>query len=216
MFLKDHFAALEISPGATPEEIKHAYRRLVMVYHPDRNPGDPYAIAKFNEIREAYETLVNPAKKEQYLQQRWYHQSLGKKKTFGAITPVAVYKQLLELEQYVSRLDGYRVNHEGLAAYLKEWLNEETLDKLNSFGHESMRPEIFNVLLNICRQMPYNVLLVILPIFSRLVETHDTGKKEISNLLLKRKNAERWVKLQPLVILLLCLLICLIILLVAR
>lgn len=42
-----------------------------MLYHPDKTGADTYSAAHFNEIKEAYEVLTNPAAKEQYLQQRW-------------------------------------------------------------------------------------------------------------------------------------------------
>ena len=50
-----HFQTLGIKPSASPEEIKKAYRRLAKKYHPDVNPNDPSAAAKFINVREAYE-----------------------------------------------------------------------------------------------------------------------------------------------------------------
>jgi DnaJ-class molecular chaperone with C-terminal Zn finger domain len=70
-----------------------------MIYHPDKNPNDKYAEAQFNEIKEAYEVLTNPVKKENYLQQRWYNQSIGKRRTAETITPVSILKLVLELER---------------------------------------------------------------------------------------------------------------------
>src|SRR5690606_922543 len=52
--------------NATPEEIKKAYRKVAMQYHPDRNPGDKAAEEKFKEAAEAYEVLSDPDKKAQY------------------------------------------------------------------------------------------------------------------------------------------------------
>ena len=79
MQLKDYYKILEMEPSATLTEIKKAYRRLAQQYHPDKNSSDEYALTYFAEIKEAYEVLTNPAKKDYYLQQRWYQQSLGKK-----------------------------------------------------------------------------------------------------------------------------------------
>jgi DnaJ family protein A protein 2 len=59
------YSILEVSETATPEEIKKAYRRLSMEFHPDKNK-DPNATAKFQKISEAYETLGDPDKKKQY------------------------------------------------------------------------------------------------------------------------------------------------------
>ena len=63
MLLKDYYTILELEPSATLPEIKKAYRRLALQYHPDINPNDSYAAAQFVEIKEAYETLTIPAKK---------------------------------------------------------------------------------------------------------------------------------------------------------
>jgi DnaJ-domain-containing protein 1 len=53
----DYYAVLELAPGASPREIKAAFRRLAMKHHPDRNAGDEEAVARFRAIRAAYEAL---------------------------------------------------------------------------------------------------------------------------------------------------------------
>jgi DnaJ-class molecular chaperone len=61
--MTDSFAVLGVERTATPEQIKAAYRKLAMTYHPDRNPGDKAAEAKFKEINAAYEDLKNPGRR---------------------------------------------------------------------------------------------------------------------------------------------------------
>ncbi len=63
---RDYYEILGISRTATAEEIKTAYRKLAMKYHPDRNQGDKEAEERFKEIAEAYEVLSDPAKRERY------------------------------------------------------------------------------------------------------------------------------------------------------
>ncbi len=63
---KDYYKILGVSRNATEEEIKIAYRKLALKYHPDRNPGDKVAEEKFKEINEAYEVLKNPEKRAMY------------------------------------------------------------------------------------------------------------------------------------------------------
>lgn len=96
---------MELSPSASVDEIKKAYRRLAHLYHPDKKDNDLYAAVKFSEIKEAYEILSNPVRKDRYLQQRWYAQSMGKKIKREAVTPVNILKQMLALDKYVSKQD---------------------------------------------------------------------------------------------------------------
>lgn len=64
--MKDYYSILEIPKTSTAEEIKKAYRKMAMKYHPDKNANDTTSEAKFKEVSEAYETLSNPEKRRKY------------------------------------------------------------------------------------------------------------------------------------------------------
>lgn len=64
--MSDFYQTLGIARGASPEEIKKAYRKNAIKYHPDKNPGDAKAEAKFKEISEAYEVLSDEKKRQIY------------------------------------------------------------------------------------------------------------------------------------------------------
>ncbi|NPV55554.1 MAG: DnaJ domain-containing protein [Anaerolineae bacterium] len=66
MEYKDYYKILGVSRGASSDEIKKAYRKLAMQYHPDRNPGNKTAEDKFKEINEANEVLSDPKKRARY------------------------------------------------------------------------------------------------------------------------------------------------------
>ena len=63
---RDYYEVLEVTKTATVEEIKKAYRKKAIQYHPDKNPGDKEAEEKFKEAAEAYDVLSNPDKRSRY------------------------------------------------------------------------------------------------------------------------------------------------------
>lgn len=75
MAKRDYYEILGVSRDATPEELKKAYRKVAMKYHPDKNPGNPEAEEHFKEAAEAYEVLNDPSKRAQY--DRFGHSGVG-------------------------------------------------------------------------------------------------------------------------------------------
>src|SRR5574344_1327997 len=66
MAKRDYYEVLGLSKTASEDEIKKAYRKLAIKYHPDRNPGNKEAEEKFKEAAEAYDVLHDPQKRQQY------------------------------------------------------------------------------------------------------------------------------------------------------
>jgi molecular chaperone DnaJ len=75
MSKRDFYEILGVSKSASADEIKKAYRKVAMQFHPDRNPGDKQAEEKFKEAAEAYEILSDTDKKAKY--DRFGHQAFG-------------------------------------------------------------------------------------------------------------------------------------------
>lgn len=66
MSKRDYYEVLGVEKSASEQDVKKAYRKMALKYHPDKNPDDPSAEAKFKEAAEAYEVLSNPEKKGRY------------------------------------------------------------------------------------------------------------------------------------------------------
>ncbi|MBD8488298.1 molecular chaperone DnaJ [Echinicola sp. CAU 1574] len=81
MAKRDYYEVLGVSKDASADEIKKAYRKMALKYHPDKNPDDKAAEEKFKEAAEAYEVLSNAEKKERY--DRFGHQGMSGNGGFG-------------------------------------------------------------------------------------------------------------------------------------
>ena len=82
MSKRDFYEVLGVSKGATESEVKKAYRKLAIKYHPDKNPDDKEAEAKFKEAAEAYDVLSDDNKKAKY--DRFGHAGMGGAASQGA------------------------------------------------------------------------------------------------------------------------------------
>ena len=82
---RDYFKVLEVERGADADTIKRAFRKLARQHHPDVNPGDKGAEAKFKEISEAYEVLSDPDKRRRYEQFGQYWNQAGAGSGMGGV-----------------------------------------------------------------------------------------------------------------------------------
>jgi curved DNA-binding protein CbpA len=216
MQLKDYYQLLKLEPSASVAEIKKAYRKLAHRYHPDKNNNDPYAMSLFAEIKEAYEVLTDPAKKEYYLQQRWYNHSIGKKTNYGLITPESILKQTIELEKYVSKIDIFRMDKSGLQQYILELICDSTIEKLHQFKETEINRQIVFILCKAIRPLPKNISN---KIFSQLYKLSGNDLSALNKLNEETKHSMKrsfQEKSMPVLLLIITIILCLLIYLISR
>ncbi len=214
--IKDYYKILGVEPSATIPEIKMAYRKLAHQYHPDKSNNDPYAIAQFSEIKEAYEVLTDTAKKEYYLQQRWYAQSIGKSKKVSVITPVTILQQAISLERHTATIDVFRMDKNGLRDYILDMLNTETIQKLHSFDEPSTIRHIIDTVLRSLKPLTKEHTATILELLRKLSANDSQACELISQFEVKQQHRHKSEKLTIPTVILITLLICLIMWLASR
>lgn len=216
MHLKDYYNILKLEPSATIPEIKKAYRKLALQYHPDKNQNDHYALVHFTEIKEAYEVLTNPAKKEYYLQQRWYNQSIGQRKTQDVITPVAVLLQALELEKHVASLDVFRMDKEGLQQYILGLLPDSTIEQLKKFNEPETLRQIIIAIIKAMNPLTQTYTGAVITQFEKLSTNDEIAIAAIATFIQKTEKGSRREKYSLIIILATTLILCLLIYLAGR
>lgn len=209
--VSDYYKILEVTPSASPDEIKRAYRRLAQTYHPDKNGNDPYALSRFTEIKEAYETLTHPARKAEYLQQRWFAKSMAKPMKGAAITPIAVLQRMIELDKHVRHLDVHRMNGEGLRDYILELFTEENIRIVNSFNEPAVNNEIIISLTRSMQALSHEAIVSIQQRLQKLNGIEEKVGEKLAALAKHKRSTEYWEKRRTILVLGLALLICLLI-----
>jgi len=216
MHLKDYYQILELEPSATVQEIKKAYRRLALQYHPDKTNNDKYAAVHFADVKEAYEVLTNPSKKYYYLQQRWYEQSIGKKTKQQTITPVVVLKQVLELERYAAKIDVFRMDKGGLRDYILGLVSDETIEKLNSFNEPDITISIIDSIMKSTRVLTPEYTKEIVHQLYKLADKNDMQVLRIRDFEGKLVKKDRQEKYSVVIAIVITALLCLLIWLAGR
>jgi curved DNA-binding protein CbpA len=209
--IKDYYTILGLQPAASITDVKQAYRKLAMQYHPDKNAGNKYAAAQFTDIKEAYEVLTNPHKKEIYLQQRWYNQSIGKRRTEQTVTPVNILKQSLELSRYTASLDTHRMDKQGLCEYIEEMISTEKIEQLNNFNEPDINAEIIKAVLQAAKPLSYDQLLALSDKLKLLAVNNEAIIERIDSQLKQKMTAGKWSQYRPVLIFLITLIICVVI-----
>jgi molecular chaperone DnaJ len=127
--IDDPYKVLGVSPGASQEEIKKAYRKMAKKYHPDLHPDDPNANQKMNEINEAYDMLTNPEKyasKRAQQQQQQSRQQYGYGQQYGQSGP---YNRQQSYGQQGYNQQGYR-SYQGPGG----WASDFDFEDIFGFG----------------------------------------------------------------------------------
>jgi curved DNA-binding protein CbpA len=209
---KDYYQVLGITPSASPAAVKQAFRRLVMRYHPDKNPSAA-AAAVFREISEAYEVLGNAASRRSYDQQRWQETSA----TALIITdPQVLLLHGRELAKKVQQYDPLRIDRDKLYFELNHLLSAYHLQLLETQASPDLNQAMLETLLDAASPLEYTSKQALEPVLSRLAEQSATGQDLLRQFMQSARNQRLRARMTVPAVLLLTLLACLLIYLLTQ
>jgi curved DNA-binding protein CbpA len=128
MVLKDYYEILQVTPNATLEDIKKAYRKLALQYHPDTADNDDVHLHLFLEIKEAYDTLSDTKRRQAYHYKKFYRQVEQE----AIVTAEYMAQQAQQLAAFIAVLDPYRIDYDLLYRLITQLLsstNQRLIEK---------------------------------------------------------------------------------------
>jgi len=192
--LKDYYNILGVLPNVNDADLKKAYRRMAMQYHPDKNPENIFAATHFKEIHEAYSILSNPKSREKYNEERWLSGMSKNVHEEPMLSAAAINNKCKQLMRHLNTIDTHTMDHAALQAYILLLLNDERMAILKFEQNNSENEAIVNTILVCVHKLRF---ALIAPIAKRLklialgnnkLETAivDFVKKRNNQLLLER------------------------------
>ena len=130
MSQKNYYQLLQVSPQATAQEIKAAYRKLAFKYHPDRHKGSPINEAVFKEINEAYRVLSNPEKRKFYNASISVNNFQSNYKRVVPVTAQSLLQYAIKLRSFVERSNPFSINQDLVFTKLQTLLSSHHLNIL--------------------------------------------------------------------------------------
>ncbi len=208
MQLKDHYKTLGVNPAAALPEIKKAYRKLAIKYHPDKNQGNELSEAQFKEVNEAYNILSDSRKRAKYDDERWLS-GMGNKTSYAdAVTPAWLKNVCVELNTSLKAMDTYRMSQKTLQEYILLILADSNLGVLQQEQDGLTNKAIVAELLRATARLELRYLNEITERLMIIAGTDDQVIKAITDYDHARRNQEKKDKAYPYIIIAVTLALC--------
>lgn len=203
---KNYYRLLGVAPGASSAEIKAAYRRLALRYHPDKNAEDTAAEQVFKEINEAYTVLSDEHKRAVYHRKHSGIFSAAANNDTVPVTAQAIYEKLCALHKNFEHADPYRMDKDTLAHQLGQLFSAYHLSVLKQENNLSLNNAIIDKALALLGLLKIDRQKKIL----ELLEDMPHGRERKINAFIKRQQqAYFWEKYKLLLVLIAAISICL-------
>jgi len=207
MHTKDYYKILELAPSATAYDIKKAYRRLALLYHPDKNPNS-FAESHFKELQEAYAVLSHANKRKAYDEERWLSGMSKHVRDQQLITPQWILRECTKLSRHMSTVDTYRMSHTALHDYIFLLLSDSHMAVLQQYSDADTNALIVKELLRATKALHLPYMTAVTQRLVVLAGTDNELLLAIHKHQQERMYRDTWDRYLPLVIIIITLLLC--------
>ena len=201
---KDYYNILHVLPTATGEEIKKAYRKLALQYHPDVTNHTDVSSDIFIDINEAYEVLSDTKKRQAYHYKRFYKNYQQQ----ASITPEMVMQQTINLAALIVVLDPHRIDYDKLSNQIMQMLDVPIIRILQADKQLIIREKIITNILKSTIFLNYQMALPIHKILLQLATDNELQTTNIHRQTHHLKQLYFWNKYKLLVALFVAIVLC--------
>ena len=209
---KDYYRILNVRSSATAGEIKNAYRKIAMAYHPDRNPNDALAAAVFSDAAEAYKVLSDSESRKQYNYERYLTAEEEYKRP--AETIEALVARAKKLNAYVKQSDSFRINKSALL-YTIQQLFPEDVNLLKQTNHTLLK-EFLEHVTTATEYLYSSQTKQLSKLLTPFYVEHEWLQYKLNSIIQQQQKEERWEKNKIILALVIAAILCLIIFLVSK
>ena len=201
---KDYYNILHVLPTATGEEIKKAYRKLALQYHPDVTNHTDVSSDIFIDIKEAYEVLSDTKKRQAYHYKRFYKNYQQQ----ASITPEMVMQQTINLAALIVVLDPHRIDYDKLSNQIMQMLDVPIIRILQADKQLIIREKIITNILKSTILLTYQMALPIHEVLLLLATDNELQTNTIHKQTHYLKQLHFWHKYKLLVAFFVAIILC--------
>lgn len=208
---KDYYRILNVKSSATTAEIKRAYRKLAMLYHPDKNPGDAIAAAIFTDAAEAYKVLGDADARKRYNYERYLIAEEEYKRPVETLE--TLIQRIEKINADLKTTDPFRFNKNALLYAIQQLMPDDMLllPDTNKILLQQFLQQVSIAAAYLSTHQTKQLIELMQPLYAE----HEWLQRTFNMLLQQQHKQERWEKYKVVLAIVVAAILCLIIFLVA-